>query len=262
MGPWRICIASLDLLPSRSSGWPSTVNLVRGLRDRGHDVTVVTSRRARYRPTRSWRVSRAPRAHPTADWIGFAYQRGRAIARLERAQPFDVVHFLDVHFAYGLWRPVRCQPLPVVPPTGDERWRAALPRQPQGPHRPDHLLPRGALAGRGAGLAPRRAAAGREPGHGGRVRDALWRRPSAHHPRTAGHRPRALLPARCDALRSAWAGRRPLLLYVGFCTPRKGLDVLARALPSSRQRCASWWSAADAAYRAKFYHAIGPARTR
>src|SRR5690606_13704629 len=99
----RICIVSLDLLPSRSSGLAVYgETLVRGLVALGHDVTVVTSRRGGQLP---YEIVEGVPVHrvPTwrADWIGFAHHAGRAVAGLGRAQPFDVVHFLDVHFAYG-----------------------------------------------------------------------------------------------------------------------------------------------------------------
>jgi glycosyltransferase involved in cell wall biosynthesis len=263
MGPWRICIASLDLLPSRSSGLAVYgETLVRGLRDRGHDVTVVTSRRGAlppYEVVEGIPVHRVPTRR--ADWIGFAYHAGRAIARLERAQPFDVVHFLDVHFAYGyggrfvasLFQSFRQRAtsdggLPyhanlkgligrIIYYHG-ARWLAEAPAL----RRAERLL------------AASQATADEFVTHYGVDRARI-----THVP--LGIDLARFCPRDATALRERLGlGDAPLLLYVGFCTPRKGLDVLARALPllppTVRLLVVGRW---DAAYRAKFYHAIGPA---
>ena len=55
----------------------------------------------------------------------------------------------------------------------------------------------------------------------------------------------------------------PVLMYVGFGTPRKGLDYLARAMSmlstEARLVLIGRW---ERAYRAKFYRALGAARDR
>jgi glycosyltransferase involved in cell wall biosynthesis len=39
------------------------------------------------------------------DWIGYGLRAARHVARRHRAQPFDIVHFLDVHFAWAYGGP-------------------------------------------------------------------------------------------------------------------------------------------------------------
>jgi glycosyltransferase involved in cell wall biosynthesis len=75
--------------------------LAAGLAEQGHAVTVVT----RHRPPspRRERIG-AVDVHRVGtgrgDWLGFAWAAGPYLARLHAANPFDVVHFADVHFAW------------------------------------------------------------------------------------------------------------------------------------------------------------------
>jgi len=257
----RICIVSLDLLPSRSSGLAVYgETLVRGLVALGHDVTVVTSRRGGQLP---YEIVEGVPVHrvPTwrADWIGFAHHAGRAVAGLGRAQPFDVVHFLDVHFAYGY----RGRFVAGI-------FQSFRQRATSDGGLPYHANLRG-LAGRMAyynaarwlAEVPALQRADRLVASSQATADEFIAHYHADPARIS------VVPLgidlgrfqRVDATdlraRLDLAGN-PLLLYVGFCTPRKGLDVLARALPmlppEARLVVVGRW---EADYRQKFYRAAG-----
>lgn len=262
----RICIASLDLLPSRSSGLAVYgETLVHGLSAMGHDVTVVTARREGLSPhecVEGIPVYRVPTAG--ADWIGFAHHAGREIARLERAHPFDVVHFLDVHFSYGY----RGRFVASI-------FQSFRQRATSDGGLPYHANLKG-LVGR---LVYYHAA--RWLAEGPALRRAEWLLASSQatadefiaHYRADAARIRVVPlgidlgrfhPVDASDLRAQLGlGDSPLLLYVGFCTPRKGLDVLARALPmlptDVRLVIVGRW---EAEYRKKFYRAVGSAAHR
>lgn len=100
----RICIVTLDFFPFRSSGLSIYAEAVaRGMAARGHDVTVVSSDR----PTEQRvdgleipgdvEVERVPVG--AFDWIGLGWQAARYLRA--HKEPFDIVHFTDVHFAYA-----------------------------------------------------------------------------------------------------------------------------------------------------------------
>lgn len=99
----RVCLVSLDFAPVRSSGLTIYAERLAGLlRDHGHEVTVVAARRPGTVPRAVVdgiaveRVAIGP-----SDWIGYSLRAARHVARLGRANPFAVVHFLDVHFAWA-----------------------------------------------------------------------------------------------------------------------------------------------------------------
>ena len=100
----RICLVTLDFAPFRSSGLAVYgEKLAQGLVARGHRVTVVAADRPQEESLEAFplldgiQVVRVP-IGPT-NWIGVSW---RAASFLHKHQAeFDVIHFLDVHFAYA-----------------------------------------------------------------------------------------------------------------------------------------------------------------
>ena len=97
----RICLVSLDYKPYRSSGLTIYAeDLARGLTELGHTVTVLAARRPGL-PPHHWiggvELHRVPINQ--LDWIGYSWRTVKCLRRIERKALFDAVHFLDVHFA-------------------------------------------------------------------------------------------------------------------------------------------------------------------
>jgi glycosyltransferase involved in cell wall biosynthesis len=103
----RIGLLSLDYKPFRSSGLTMYAeDLARGLTERGHTVTVVAARRPGLPSQHSvggvevWRLP-----IDRSDWIGYSWRAAQWLERTERDKAFQVLHFLDVHFAYAYHGP-------------------------------------------------------------------------------------------------------------------------------------------------------------
>lgn len=100
----RICLVSLDFVPYRSSGLAVYAeNLARGLTKQGHQVTVIASGprnpSAPEEDGYAERIVRLPVG--PSNWIGYAFRACRMLERMQQEMVFDVVHFSDVHFAYA-----------------------------------------------------------------------------------------------------------------------------------------------------------------
>jgi len=100
----HICFLTLDFPPYRSSGLTVYAEqVVKGLAARGHTVTVVAAERVGRTqvepPYHLENVSVVRVPIGATDWIGFGWQAARYL-RANRGN-FDVVHFADVHFAYA-----------------------------------------------------------------------------------------------------------------------------------------------------------------
>jgi glycosyltransferase involved in cell wall biosynthesis len=103
----HVCLVSLDFKPYRSSGLTIYAeDLARGLREAGCQVSVLAAQRPGL-PQQGWvdgvRVYRIPVRG--LDWISYSWSAARLLRRLQRQEGFDVVHFLDVHFAYACHSP-------------------------------------------------------------------------------------------------------------------------------------------------------------
>jgi glycosyltransferase involved in cell wall biosynthesis len=102
----HICFLTLDFPPYRSSGLTVYAEqVVKGLAAHGHTVTVVAAERTEHdrveSPHRLDNVSVVRVPIGFADWIGFGWQAARYL-RVHR-ENFDIVHFSDVHFAYAYY---------------------------------------------------------------------------------------------------------------------------------------------------------------
>jgi len=262
----KICLVGLDFIPYRSSGLAVYgETLAQGLVDAGHDVTVVAARRPDLTACEQIgdiQVYRAPIGR--GDWIGYAWHAAPLVARIHQVRRFDVVHFLDAHFAYRYRGPFVASLFQSFRQraTGDgglpyhSNWRGLVVRlvyyhaarwlaERPAVNRADHLL------------AASQAAADEFMTHYGVKAARVTVVPlgidlSRFHPTDTGE-----LSTRLGL------EDHPILLYVGFCTPRKGLDYLARAMPllpaDVRLLLVGRW---EKDYRAKFYRALGLAADR
>jgi len=266
MHPLKICLVNLDFIPSRSSGLAVYgETLATGLARAGHQVTVVAARRkglAEYEIIDSIRVHRVPLGR--GNWISYAWHAGLLVSELQRRDAFDIVHFADIHFAYHFrgafiasafqsfrQRATSDGGLPYHSNRASlvahwvyyhgARWLAEVPAT----SRARHLL------------ASSRATADEFTTHYGVQTERVTVVPLGID--LARFR-------RCDASalrKELGLQNTKVLMYVGFGTPRKGLDHLAKAMSllssSGRLLLIGRW---ERAYRAKFYRALGPAADR
>jgi len=257
----NICLVSLDFRPHRTSGHAIYGELLaEGLHAAGHQVTMVVSRRGEAPPSETTdgiQVFRVPIG--VTDWIGFAFRAARQVEKLGQETSFDVVHFLDLHFAYA-YRGEDYVATLVQPFRQRLRAKGSLPYY--------HSLVN--LAFRYvyytiAGLTLERWAARRVEiilATSQAVRDAYVR----DHPAEAERI--VVVPLGIDVTcyqhRDSHELRdklglegKQILLYVGFSTPRKGLEDLGRALDELGHDCrllivGKW----EAGYRDRFYRSL------
>jgi glycosyltransferase involved in cell wall biosynthesis len=258
----NLCLVNLDFRPYRTSGHAIYGELLAdGLRAAGHEVTMVASRRGAapsWQSSEGIRVIRVPIGR--TDWIGFSLRAARQVQKLEQQMCFDVVHFLDLHFAYAY----RGNYVATVVQPFRQRLQAkgGLPY-----HRGYWNLAFRYAYYTAASLTLERWASARAQlmlatSHA--VREAYIRDYPAQAERTV------VVPEGIDVahyqgrdsqdLRAGLGldGKR-VLLYVGFSTPRKGLEYLGRALdelgPDCRLLVVGKW---EAGYREKFRRSLSP----
>jgi glycosyltransferase involved in cell wall biosynthesis len=229
----RICLVSLDYWPYRSSGLTIYAeDLARGLRESGHSVTVIAALRPDTLPQSAQNrleLRRVPIG--PSDWLGYSLRAARVVERLQQACPFDIVHFLDVHFAYAyrgpfvasLWQSFR-QRL-----NADGGW----------PYANGHVnrvvrlvyynvarlwMEHVSLARAGRLIAACECTECEFVAHYGVEPHRISRA-------VQGTDLSALKPVPCETLRHRLGleGRR-VVLFMGFATPRKGLEYMAQAL--------------------------------
>ncbi len=231
----RVCLVGLDYAPYRSSGLAMAGELLaQGLRDGGCQVTVISSRRQdlpREEMTDGIRVIRV--AIGRSNWIGFAHRAAQAVRELQEQAPFDIVHFLDVHFAYAF----QGRYLAWLLQSFRQRLRAAggLPYHSSLANLLGRylyytaartFLEKRAVKRAGALIAVSNAAKEEYLVHYG----VQPKRVQVIH---LGIDTRVFRPqkARAQELRHRLGLEgTSVLLYVGFSTPRKGLEYLAEAL--------------------------------
>lgn len=265
----RVCFVTLDYPPFRSSGltiYAESVTL--GLAARGHDVTVISSSRpdcqrvSGSEPPDEVEVARVPVGR--TDWFGFGWRAAQYL-RSRRAD-FDIVHFADVHFAYAYHDRF------VASAFQSFRQRLTSHHgRPYHTNRRNYLFRFSYYSGARWILevpAVRRAAHLI-------MASAATRQEFVEHYGVGPSRATLVYPGidlrRFDTLPDQAQSRRqlglpsdvPVLLYVGFSTPRKGVEYLAQALSLMQTRAylvmvGKW----EAHYQERFWNALGEARSQ
>jgi glycosyltransferase involved in cell wall biosynthesis len=277
----RVCLVTLDFPPYRSSGLTIYAErLAASLTSRGHLVTILASGHngsptvERRGPLISW-GSLAPGAELTdvesvvrvpasrANWIGLGWRAAQYLA--SRQSGFDVIHFADVHFAYAFDGPFVASAF--------QSFRQRLSSQGGRVYHTNRrsyamrwvyyqvaraVMERRAVRHAGFILASSVATQREFVDNYG----VAARRIGVVYPGIDLRRFGAL-PAQAEARRRLGLPvDRPVLLYVGFSTPRKGLEYLAEALNLSRTPAnlvivGTW----EAGYRERFMERLGEARS-
>ncbi|MDD3827990.1 MAG: glycosyltransferase family 4 protein [Anaerolineae bacterium] len=265
----HVCLVTLDFPPFRGSGLTIYAEkVVKGLVACGHRVTVLAAQRPE-----SERAE-APDLPPEvrvlrfdvgrADWIALGWQAARFLRGC--SHEFDVVHFADVHFAYAYRQPYLA--------TGHQSFRQRLSshggRTYHGNRR--NLVFR-TLYYSTAYRAMERPAV-RRAHHMVMVSQTTQQEFVAEY----GLSPRRTTVvytgidldrfegAPGQAVARATLGLiddLPVLLYIGFSTPRKGVEYLAQALgrmqsPAQLVMVGKW----EKGYRERFLAALGAQRER
>ena len=263
----NICLLNLDYTPYRTAGLTIYGELLaRGLCDAGHRVTMIASRRGSSPSDEEMdgvRVLRVP-IGPT-DWAGFGLQAARLLRRLQRSERFDVVHFLDVRFAWAyrgdcvaslfesFWQRLHAHNnRPYSHSLPNLVWRYA------------YFVAINATLQRWAVAHPRLMIAASQA-----ARDEFIQHYAVRPERIV------MVPLGIDTdqfrrrdskeLRQSLRleGKR-VILYVGFSTPRKGVEYLGQALdglgPDTRLLLVGKW---EPGYRDTFYRSLSvEARSR
>ncbi len=239
-----------------------------GLAKLGHRVTVVAADRSESEQVDSIdlpagvTVVRVPIGR--ADWIGFGWQAGRYLQ--SHAGQFDVVHFADVHFAYAFRGPFVASAF--------QSFRQRLTSHHGRPYHTNwrNYLFRLTYYNLARALMERPAV--RRARHLVMPSQSTQREFIDHYGVDPGRTTLlylgidlerlADLPPRTEARRQLGFGdSTPIMLYIGFSTPRKGVEYLAQALgamqtPAQLVMVGKW----DANYQARFLAALGEARER
>ncbi len=265
----RVCLLTLDFPPFRSSGLTIYAEkTATGLAERGHAVTVVASQRPR-----SEQVEDTPPPEPISvvrvpigrlDWIGFGWQAARYLSRY--GDDFDVIHFADVHFAYAYRGSYVASAF--------QSFRQRLTSHHGRPYRTGQrdlvfrLVYYNAARWVMEGPAVRRAryvlVSSRATRHEFIAHYGLEPdRTSLVYPGIKVDRFSKLSGRTETAERLGLAGDVPTLLYVGFSTPRKGVEYLAQALsvmetPAQLIMVGKW----EEEYQESFVNRLGDARSR
>lgn len=260
----NICLLNLDYTPHRTAGLAVYGELLaRGLCDAGHRVTMIAARRGSLPPDEEIdgvHVLRVP-IGPT-DWAGFGLQAARLLRRSER---FDVVHFLDVHFAWAYRGD-------CVASLFQSFWQRLHARN----NRPySHSLPN--LAWRYAYFVAVNATLQRWGVAHPRLMIAASQAARDEFIQHYAVRPERIVtvPLGIDThhfrrrdskemRKSLGLDGKRVILYVGFSTPRKGVEYLGQALdglgPDTRLLLVGKW---EKGYRDTFYRSLSAeARSR
>ena len=262
----RLCLISLDFKPYRSSGLTIYAeDLARGLVERGHEVTVLAARRAGFPTKHEVDDVQVHRVSPgVLDWITYSWHVAQYLQQLEKIELFELVHFLDVHFAYAY-------PGPYIASI----WQSFRQRLTADGGRPYHTtlldMVKRQMYYRIAQKKmeePALARAGRLIASCKSTREEFI---SAYHIPSGkidlgvqGVNTAFFRPVSAIALRQRLGlDGCFVLLFVGFMNPRKGLEYLAQAMRSLPEHVhlvlAGRWAPG---YRARVWQVLGEAKSR
>jgi glycosyltransferase involved in cell wall biosynthesis len=264
----HVCLVTLDFPPFRSSGLTIYAEkVVRGLVACGHDVTVIAASRPDSKKTEiidlppNVSLVRIPVGR--ADWIGLGWQAARYLRSC--GIEFDLIHFADVHFAYAFRGPFVA--------TGHQSFRQRLSSD-RG--RTYHVNRRDFVfrtlyysAARWIAESP----TAHRAGHIVMVSQATQREFIEHYHVPVARttviytgidlHPFTEMPRRARARQVLGLPYDvPVLLYVGFSTPRKGVEYLGRALslvPAAQLLMVGKW---EKYYQERFLRSLGSAQPR
>jgi glycosyltransferase involved in cell wall biosynthesis len=263
----HVCLVTLDFPPFRSSGLTIYAEkVVQGIAARGHDVTVIAAGRPESKRTETLdlphnvTVVRVPVGR--ADWIALGWQAARQLRSW--GDRFDVVHFADVHFAYAFRRPFVA--------TGHQSFRQRLSSDDGRTYHVNRrdLVFRTLYYSAARWIAEQPAA--RRARHIMMVSRATQREFVEHY-----HVPRSrttviytgvdlrrftAMPEQAKAREALGLSHDlPILLYVGFSTPRKGVEYLGSAMslvpPAQLVMVGKW----EKHYKERFLSSLGDARS-
>ena len=229
----NVCLVSLDYRPYRGSGLTIYAeDLARGLCELGHRVTVVAGRRPgmpAYHEVAGAGVHRVPIGR--SNWLAYCWRAARLLRCMQNEEPVDIIHFLDVYFAYAYHGPFVAS-----------IWQSFRQALSACGGRPCHT---GAIDSLRRNAYYRLARAFMERPSLARAGRLIASCTSTRHEFIENYR---VPPKRIDlavqgidteVFRPVAAGKLRqglgldgcrVLLFVGFATPRKGLVYLARAL--------------------------------
>lgn len=265
----KICFLTLDFPPFRSSGLTIYAErIVQGLAARGHLVTVVTSERpadARVEEVclpAQVEIVRVPIGR--ADWIGFGWQAAKYL--YSHRTDFDIIHFADVHFAYNYHGPFIATLL--------QSFRQRLAARRNHYHCTDVWDQLFRIVYYSGARWVMESPAVQRASHLVAV-SATTRQEFIDHYKVDPARITVIYIGidirRFEKLLTREEARRhlklpndkPVLLYVGFSTPRKGLEYLAKALqkiqPQALLIIVGKW---ETRYYNRFIGALGDERSR
>jgi glycosyltransferase involved in cell wall biosynthesis len=229
----EICLVSLEYKPYRGSGLTIYAEeLARGLSELGHHVTVLAGQRPGlpvFHQVDGVDVYRA--AIGRFNWFTYCWRAVKMLRNLQHKISFDVVHFLDVYFAYAyrgpfvasVWQSFRqalraCDGRPCHTGNVDRLGREIYYRTAR------RFMERPSLTRAGRLIASCRSTT---------EEFVTYYRvdPERIDLVPQGIDTSFFRPVAADALRHRLGldGLR-LILFVGFATPRKGLEYLAQAM--------------------------------
>jgi glycosyltransferase involved in cell wall biosynthesis len=262
----RICLVSLDYKPFRSSGLTIYAeDLANGLTQSGHKVTVIAAQRAGL-PTCHWldgvEIQRVP--IDSLDWITYSWRATQLLNDLQQQSPFDVVHFLDIHFAYvyqgsfvgSLWqsfhqRLTAWAGWPYHTGLTDLLRREIYYRIAQA------YMEKRSLARAVRLIASCQSTRAEFVNFYGVPQERIDQAVQGINTNLFQSRPSAYLRTRLG-LTNCY-----VLFFMGFITPRKGMDYLAQAMhllpPNVHLIIAGKWTPAC---RTRFFKILGPAANR
>lgn len=262
----RVCLVSLDYKPHRSSGLTIYAeDLARGLNELGVTVTVLAAHRPglpAHHHVAGIELYRIP-IHPF-DWISYSWRAAGLLSGFEREKSFDIVHFLDIHFAYAyrhpfvasLWQSFR-QRLTAHMGQPYHTGKLDLLRREIYYRLARHYMESPSLSRAGRLIASCCTTRQEFIANYHISPDRIDLVPQGIDSDFFRHVPTA------DIRRRLKLNGYRILLFVGFITPRKGLEYLAQALhllPGDvHLLIAGRW---EPAYRERFIDALGMARGR